>query len=86
MRLARVCPDRSLSIAPAVFSSISDSIGIGKCSFGPESPEKRREFLNRLEVQKGDFILILPNEKHQYRNKSPHDPMIMICAVPKEYE
>jgi quercetin dioxygenase-like cupin family protein len=38
------------------------------------------------EIKKGDFILILPNEKHQYRNKSASDPMVMICAVPKEYE
>ncbi|NWG03704.1 MAG: cupin domain-containing protein [Syntrophaceae bacterium] len=38
------------------------------------------------EVKKGDFVLVLPNEKHQYKNKLPKDPLIMICAVPKEYE
>ena len=38
------------------------------------------------EVKKGDFALVLPNEKHQYKNKSLSEPMIMICAVPKEYE
>ncbi len=38
------------------------------------------------EVKKGDFALILPDEKHQYRNGSESDPLIMICAVPKEYE
>ena len=38
------------------------------------------------EVQKGDFALVLPDEKHQYKNKSISEPMIMICAVPKEYE
>jgi quercetin dioxygenase-like cupin family protein len=38
------------------------------------------------EVKKGDFALVLPNEKHQYKNKSATEPMIMICAVPKEYE
>ena len=37
-------------------------------------------------VKKGDFALVLPNEKHQYRNKSATEPMVMICAVPKEYE
>ena len=38
------------------------------------------------ELKKGDFALILPNEKHQYRNRSANEPFIMICAVPKEYE
>jgi quercetin dioxygenase-like cupin family protein len=38
------------------------------------------------EVKKGDFALVLPDEKHQYKNKSMSEPMIMICAVPKEYE
>lgn len=38
------------------------------------------------EVKKGDFALVLPGEKHQYKNKSISEPMIMICAVPKEYE
>ena len=37
-------------------------------------------------VKKGDFALVLPDEKHQYRNKSAGEPMVMICAVPKEYE
>jgi len=36
-------------------------------------------------IQKGDFVLILPNEKHQYRNTG-EKPFVMICAVPKEYE
>jgi len=39
-----------------------------------------------LEFKKGDFTLILPDEKHQYKNKSTSKPMLMICAVPKEYE
>ena len=38
------------------------------------------------EFKKGDFALILPGEKHQYRNKSKSEPLVMICAVPKEYE
>jgi quercetin dioxygenase-like cupin family protein len=38
------------------------------------------------DVKKGDFALILPFEKHQYVNKSEDSPLVMICAVPKEYE
>jgi quercetin dioxygenase-like cupin family protein len=38
------------------------------------------------EVKKGDFAMILPGERHQYRNTSASELMIMICAVPKEYE
>ena len=38
------------------------------------------------ELKTGDFVLVLPFEKHQYRNKSANEPFIMICAVPKEYE
>jgi quercetin dioxygenase-like cupin family protein len=37
-------------------------------------------------IEKGDFALVLPNEKHQYRNRSKDEPLVMICAVPKEYE
>lgn len=37
-------------------------------------------------VKKGDFALVLPGEKHQYKNTSAVEPMVMICAVPKEYE
>jgi quercetin dioxygenase-like cupin family protein len=37
-------------------------------------------------VRKGDFVLVLPGEKHQYRNASAEALFIMICAVPKEYE
>jgi quercetin dioxygenase-like cupin family protein len=39
-----------------------------------------------LPVKKGDFALVLPGEKHQYKNMSPENSMIIICAVPKEYE
>jgi quercetin dioxygenase-like cupin family protein len=41
---------------------------------------------NERSVKKGDFALVLPNEKHRYRNTSSQHPMVMICAVPKEYE
>jgi len=37
-------------------------------------------------MEKGDFALVLPNEKHQYKNTSAAEPFVMICAVPKEYE
>ncbi|OGO08525.1 MAG: hypothetical protein A2Y61_00465 [Chloroflexi bacterium RBG_13_60_13] len=37
-------------------------------------------------IKKGDFALILPNEKHQYRNQSQTGRLVMICAVPVEYE
>ena len=37
-------------------------------------------------IKKGDFVLVLPNEKHQYKNNSPKNLLVMICAVPKEYE
>jgi quercetin dioxygenase-like cupin family protein len=37
-------------------------------------------------VKRGDFALVQPGEKHQYRNSSTDGPLIMICAVPKEYE
>ena len=41
---------------------------------------KEREF------RKGEFALILPDEKHQFKNKSTSEPMVIICAVPNEYE
>ncbi|MFH2045503.1 MAG: cupin domain-containing protein [Pseudomonadota bacterium] len=38
------------------------------------------------EIKAGEFALVLPGEKHQYRNTSATEPFVMICAVPKEYE
>jgi quercetin dioxygenase-like cupin family protein len=38
------------------------------------------------ELRKGDFALILPGEQHQFRNRSQNQNLIIICAVPKEYE
>jgi len=37
------------------------------------------------ELSKGDFALVLPDEKHQFRNTGNND-LIIICAVPKQYE
>ena len=36
-------------------------------------------------INEGDFVLILPNEKHQYINMGETD-FKMICAVPTIYE
>jgi len=39
----------------------------------------------KYELNKGDFALVLPDEKHQFMNTGNRD-LIIICAVPKEYE
>jgi quercetin dioxygenase-like cupin family protein len=36
-------------------------------------------------LKAGDFALVIPDEKHQYRNKGDQ-PFKMICGVPKEFE
>jgi len=36
-------------------------------------------------LSEGDFALVLPDERHQFRNTGNSD-LIIICAVPKEYE
>jgi len=40
---------------------------------------------NEKKLSKGDFAIVEPNEKHQFKNVSDAN-FIMICAVPKEYE
>lgn len=37
-------------------------------------------------VREGDYCLIYPNEKHQFRNRSGEEDLVFICAVMKEYE
>ena len=37
-------------------------------------------------IKKGDFALVFADEKHQYRNDSDDEPLILICAVEKDYE
>lgn len=37
-------------------------------------------------IRKGDFALVSPNEKHQYRNTSEESSFVMICGVPKQFE
>jgi quercetin dioxygenase-like cupin family protein len=34
----------------------------------------------------GDFAIVLPDERHQFRNSSEDSPFVLICAVPNEYE
>lgn len=36
-------------------------------------------------MKSGDFALVKPDEKHQYRNKGDQ-PFKIICGVPKEFE
>ena len=36
-------------------------------------------------LSEGDFALVLPGESHQFRNTGSGD-LVIICAVPKEYE
>ena len=36
-------------------------------------------------IEAGDFALVLPDEKHRYKNKGDL-PLILICGVPKEFE
>jgi quercetin dioxygenase-like cupin family protein len=38
------------------------------------------------ELKEGDFALILPDEKHQFKNASQNRDFVIICAVPKQYE
>lgn len=37
------------------------------------------------EVKQGDFILVTPNELHQYRNAGD-EPFVFMCMVPTQYE
>lgn len=36
-------------------------------------------------IKTGDFTLIQPMEKHQYKNRG-NKPFIMLCGLPKEFE
>jgi quercetin dioxygenase-like cupin family protein len=36
-------------------------------------------------VGAGDFVLVKPNEKHQYRNTG-NCPLVFMCMVPSQYE
>jgi quercetin dioxygenase-like cupin family protein len=41
---------------------------------------------NEQSLKAGDFALVDPNEKHQYKNNSSDKIFRMICGVPKEFE
>ena len=41
---------------------------------------------HEYKIKKGDFAMVPPGEAHQYRNTSASKPLVMICAVPKDYE
>ncbi len=36
-------------------------------------------------ISPGDFILVKPQERHQYRNTSD-GPLVFMCMVPSDYE
>jgi quercetin dioxygenase-like cupin family protein len=38
------------------------------------------------ELKQGDFALILSGEEHQFKNSSDKQNLLIICAVPREYE
>ena len=40
----------------------------------------------RHPICQGHFALVLPDEKHQYCNTSTDENLVLICAVPKQYE
>ena len=40
---------------------------------------------NEKKLNKGDFAIVDPNEKRQFKNDSDAN-FVMICAVPKEFE
>ena len=37
-------------------------------------------------IRAGDFALVLPGETHQYRNTATEGNLVIICAVPRQYE
>ena len=37
------------------------------------------------QIKRGDYILVKPHERHQYRNTGD-TPLKFMCMVPKEYE
>jgi quercetin dioxygenase-like cupin family protein len=41
---------------------------------------------HEIPIKKGDFALVLPGEMHQYKNTSETQNLVLICAVPKQYE
>jgi len=56
----------------------------GEIEYVEEAPLTFPEGLIGFE-QLRQFV-VMPNEKHQYRNKSADKQFVMICGVPKEFE
>ena len=54
---------------------VIDGTGVVRTESGEERP-----------IGRGDFVLVAPNEVHQYRNTSREGNLVLICAVPKEHE
>jgi quercetin dioxygenase-like cupin family protein len=38
------------------------------------------------ELKQGDFALVMPDEIHQFKNTAQKGNLVLICAVPREYE
>jgi quercetin dioxygenase-like cupin family protein len=45
-----------------------------------------RETGEEKPVDPGDFVMVLPGERHQYKNLSSSEQFQFICAVPIAYE
>lgn len=41
---------------------------------------------NANPLRQGDFAFVAPQDLHQFRNTSPTEDFVFVCAVPKEYE
>ena len=37
------------------------------------------------DIKEGDFILVKPDQPHQYRNTG-NEPLVFMCVVPSQYE
>ena len=37
-------------------------------------------------IRQGDFALVMPDEIHQFQNTAQTGNLVLICAVPKEFE
>jgi len=76
-----------------LFALILDSIFISTVELGFEHMQYVIEGSGLLvadkrehKIKKADFALILPDEKHQIKNTSKTRNLLILCAVPKEYE
>lgn len=77
-RVFTIAPDGHTPYHQHAFEHINYVIE-GQGSVVTETGEERT-------IKKGDFALIISNEKHQYKNTSRNKSLVIICAVPNEYE